>query len=583
MKKISRYILKYWYAYVFAITCMVISVSLDMLTPQITGKFIDDVIIGGKMGLFNKLIIITILIGVGRCIFQYCKEYTFDCVSSKIGMNIRRDLFRYIQNLSISFFDKTNTGELMARVKDDVDRIWDGLGFVGMLIIEVIIHTSIVLYCMFNISRKLFIIPCIAMPLVAVFAIVMERKLDAIYEEISEENATLNTIAQENLSGVRTVKAFAREKFEIKKFLSHNNRYYELNMKQSKALVRYQPLFQFITKLLPIIVIIYGGVLTINGEITVGELSAFSIYSTNIVWPMEMLGWLTNSFSSAIASTKKIKKIYENVPEIKESEQPVTLDEVKGTIDFEHVSFEQNGKEILNDISFHIDAGKTIGIMGSTGTGKSSIISILQRFYDATDGTIKLDGVNIKDLTLKQLRSNISLVMQDVFLFSDTIKENIKMGNKYNVSKEVMLESASYAQADEFIDKLDKKYNTVIGERGVGLSGGQKQRISIARALAKKTPILILDDSTSALDMETEHAIQESLNELTDTTKIIIAHRISAVRNADEIIILEEGGNIAERGTHDELLAKHGLYYQTYMCQYGDYLQSKQEVTTSWQ
>lgn len=579
MKKISSYVKKYWYAYVLAITCMVLSVSLDMLTPRITGSFIDEVIVKGNMKIFNKLIIITLCIGIGRCIFQYGKEYTFDRISSKISLNIRRDLFQYLQRLSINFFDKTNTGELMARVKDDVDRIWDGLGFVGMLIIEVIIHTSIVLFCMFNISKKLFIIPCIAMPLVACFAIIMERKLDSIYESISEENATLNTIAQENLSGVRTVKAFAREKFEIKKFLSHNNRYYELNMQQSKALVRYQPLFQFITKLLPIVVIIYGGILTINGEITIGELSAFSIYSTNIVWPMEMLGWLTNSFSSAIASTKKIRKLYTNVPEITDPKEPIILDKVIGTIDFEHVNFEQNNQKILSDITFHVDAGKTIGIMGATGTGKSSIISILQRFYDANEGTIKIDGVNIKDLTLKQLRSNISLVMQDVFLFSDTIKENIKMGKKYDVNKELMLEAASYAQADDFIEKLDEKYNTVIGERGVGLSGGQKQRISIARALAKNAPILVLDDSTSALDMETEHAIQESLNQLHDVTKVIIAHRISAVRNADEIIILEDEGRIAERGTHEELLAKKGLYYQTYMSQYGDYLNSTQEVT----
>jgi len=572
MKKISSYIQKYWYAYVFAIICMTISISLDMLSPQITKRIIDDVIIGGDMNILTKLLLGIFLIGIGRCIFQYLKELTFDLVSSKIACDIRRNLFRHIQGLSIQFFDKTNTGELMSRLKDDVDKIWSALGFVGMLIIEVVLHTSIVIYCMIHLSPKLTIIPLIAMPIVAFIAIFMEKSLGKVYEDISEENATLNTVAQENLAGVRTVKAFAREKFEIKKFLSHNKRYYELNMKQSKVFIKYNPLFQFFTKLMPVLVITFGGSMVIKGEITLGTLGAFIEYSTNIVWPMEILGWLSNDLASAYASNKKLKKIYAESPVILESATPIILNEIKGNIEFNHVSFSQGEKQILSDISFTLEAGKTIGIMGATGAGKSSIINLLQRFYDVNEGELKLDGINIKDLSLNELRSNISLVMQDVFLFSDTVNENIKLGKKYLVDDEEVLHALSNAQAKDFIERMDKQYETVIGERGVGLSGGQKQRISIARALAKKTPILVLDDSTSALDMETEHMIQKALAELKETTKIIIAHRISAVRNADEIIILDEG-NIIERGTHEKLLQAKGLYYMTYQAQYGDYLE----------
>ncbi len=573
MNKLTKYIFKYWYAYVFAIICMTASIALDMLSPQITKRIIDDVIVGGDKNLLTPLLIGILIIGVGRCIFGYLKEVIFDRVSSKISTDIRRNLLRHIQTLSIQFFDKTNTGELMSRVKDDVDKIWGALGFVGMLVIEVIIHTSIVLYCMINLSPKLTIIPLIAMPIVACIAIFMEKTLGNVYEEISEENAVLNTVAQENLAGVRTVKAFAREKFEIKKFLSHNKRYYDLNMKQSKVFVKYYPYFQFITKLLPVLVIIFGGIMVIKGEITLGTLGAFTEYSNNIVWPMEMLGWLSNDIASAFASNKKIKKILEETPVIKEKEDCTVLGNVKGTIEFDQVSFAQGDKSILTDINFKLESGKIIGIMGATGAGKSSIINLLQRFYDANEGEIRLDGVNIKDLTLKELRGSISLVMQDVFLFSNTVAENIKLGKRNLIDEEEILHAVSNAQAKDFIERMDNQYETIIGERGVGLSGGQKQRISIARSLAKKTPILVLDDSTSALDMETELMIQKALNELTDTTKIIIAHRISAVRNADEIIFLENG-TIAERGTHEELLQAEGLYYKTYMAQYGDYLKS---------
>lgn len=570
MKKISSYIWEYKIPYLIAIASLLIAVTLDMLSPRLTARVVDDVIVGGNIGELKYLLLGFLGIGLGRCVFQYVKEYTFDKNGAKISGDMRRDLFRHIQGLSADFFDRNNTGELMARVKEDIDRIWDAMGYVSMLLIEVIYHTSIILVCMYMLNWKLALIPTAAMLLCGSFAVIMERRLGQVYEEISEENAVLNTVAEENLAGVRTVKAFAREKFEIGKFLSHNKRYYDLNMEQSKVFVRYYPCFTVVTKVLPLLTILVGGKFVIDGEMTLGQMTAFVEYSNNIVWPMEMLGWLTNSFSAAVASNKKIKKIYEEKPSVVELTNPVRIEKVAGKVCFDHVSFHKADQyEILHDISFTVEAGRTLGIMGATGAGKTSIVQLLQRMYDVTDGAVYLDDVNIKELSLEQLRTSVSFVMQDVFLFSDTINDNIKLGKKEYIDFKTVRKASTQAQASEFIERMDEAYDTVIGERGVGLSGGQKQRISIARALSKRDPILVLDDSTSALDMETEHLIQQTLKTLENTTKIIIAHRISAVRHADEIIVLE-GGSIAERGTHEELLAKRGLYYETYESQYGD-------------
>ena len=569
MKKLRTYLWEHKFAFGLAILAMIISISLDMLSPRLTQSMIDDVLLGGHMSLLTPLLLAYVGVGVGRFIFQYVKEYTFDLTGSKIAAQIRRAAFCHVQSLSTEFFDRTGTGELMSRIKDDVDHIWDGLTYVGMLMIEVVIHTTIVLFCMYSLNWKLAILPTIGMAASAAIAIYMEHRLDSVYESISEENAALNTVAEENLAGVRTVKAFAREKYEIGKFLSHNQRYYELNMDQSNIFVKYHPYISLISKILPISVLLFGGVLVMRGEFTLGELSAFFAYSNNIVWPMEMLGWLTNSLSYAVASNRRIQKLYEEKPAVKNPENPVVLPSVKGQITFEHVSFHKADQhEILHDISFTVEPGKTVGIMGTTGAGKSSLIYLLQRLYDVTDGAIYLDGVNIKELSLHQLRGAMSFVMQDVFLFSDTILENVKLGKKDTLTLSSIKEASRRAQASSFIEKMESQYDTVIGERGIGLSGGQKQRITIARALARKAPILVLDDSTSALDMETEQCIHDTLRELKDTTKIIIGHRISAVCHADEILILE-GGQIVERGTHDELLAKKGHYYQTFVAQYG--------------
>ena len=569
MKSLWKYIGKYCPLYGIAVIAMVISILLDAAAPQITQRIIDHVIVGGRTELLMQLLFGLLGIGLGRAVFQYTKEFIFDFAASGIGSRLRKDLFDHIQTLSVGYFDSHNTGELMARVKDDVDRIWNACGFVGMLIIECVIHTCVMVFCMFRISPLLTLIPLLVMPVIAWFALRMENGLGDVYDRISEETASMNTTAQENLAGVRTVKAFAREKYEIRKFRAHNQKYYRLNMEQAGLIARYQPNISFLSKVLLMAVIVAGGIMVIDGRISIGQLGAFSEYANNIVWPMEMVGWLSNDFAAAIASNGKIQKIFREKPEIASPEGAEPMERMRGEICFDHVDFAINGREILKDVSFTVPAGSTLGIMGMTGAGKSSVVNLIQRFYDATSGQILIDGKDVRSLSLSDLRRQISVVMQDVFLFSDTIQDNIKTGNRDAAEWESVERASVCADAHGFIMKLTEQYDTIIGERGVGLSGGQKQRISIARAIAKENPVLILDDSTSALDMETEKEIQRQLQELKNCTKIIIGHRISAVQNADQILILENG-RVAERGTHEELLKKRGLYYQTFKVQYGE-------------
>ncbi len=586
MKKLNlgHYIGKYAFFYVIAFLCITGSVILDMTSPVIVQHIVDDVLVAGNIEPLKFLLLGILGIGVGRFIFQYAKEFICDFCGSKIACEIRINLFEKLQSLSANFFDKINSGELMSRVKDDVDSIWNVTAFMGILIAEVILRVISTMYFMLRINVFLTIIPCIAMIVTAYIAIKMERKLDTLYEQAAQENSELNNTAAENLAGVRTVKAFAREGFEINKFHKHNQKYYELNIDLSRVFVKYNPKIQIITKLLSVITLLIGGIFVIKGnpltggdKITVGQLMAFLQYVGNIIWPLEMLGWLTNGLSSARASISRLNKIYAEMPDIKDAQTLGTDEEISnslftahdiaGNISFEHVTYKAGERKILDDVNFEIKAGQTLGIMGATGSGKSTIINLLKRMYDVTDGCIKIDGIDIREIPLNALRSSIATVMQDVFLFSDTIEDNVRLGAKESITTEEVRIALQKSHSMEFVSKMENKEQTVIGERGVGLSGGQKQRITIARALARKTPVLVLDDSTSALDTETEKDIQQVLSELTGMTKIIIAHRISAVRKADKIIVLENG-KIAEEGTHEELLGKNGLYKETYDSQY---------------
>lgn len=523
-------------------------------------------------------------IGVGRCVFQYTKEFLCDFAGSKIASEVRINLFQKIQSLSANFFDGINSGELMSRVKDDVDRIWDIAAFMGILMAEVAIRTVSTLFFMIRINWQLAIIPVLGMIASGFIAIKMEKQLDELYGAVAQEGSEMNNTAAENLAGVRTVKAFAREGFEIAKFHKHNQKFYELNIDLSRVFVKYNPIIQMITRSLSIVSLLLGGLIVIKGnplqggqKMTVGQLMAFIQYVGGMIWPMEMLGWLTNGLSSAKASVKRLNKIYQENPDITDKSQVAGDEElsgamfsefdINGDIEFDHVTYQAGDRKILDDVSFEIKAGQTLGIMGSTGSGKTTLINLLKRMYDVTDGSIKIDGIDIRELPLPTLRRSVSCVMQDIFLFSDTIDGNIRLGAREKITTAQVRSALNQSRASEFVDRMEDKENTVIGERGVGLSGGQKQRITIARALARKTPVLVLDDSTSALDTETEQEIQQVLADLSGMTKIIIAHRISAVRKADKIIVLDKG-RLVEEGNHEELMAKGGLYKETFDSQY---------------
>ena len=587
---LPRYFKKYAALYIIAILAMMAGTLLDMAAPLLVQHIVDDVLIARRLEILRWLLLGILGIGVGRCIFQYAKEYICDWCGSKIASEVRINLFQKIQSLSANFFDGINSGELMSRVKDDVDRIWDIAAFMGILMAEVFMRTILTMYFMIKINWTLALIPVLGMIGSAIVAIKMEKQLDDVYGEVMQENSELNNTAAENLAGVRTVKAFAREGFEINKFHKHNQKYYELNIDLSRIFVKYNPIIQIITRMLTVITLLIGGYFVIKGnpltagkKITIGELMAFLQYVGNIVWPMEMLGWLTNGFSSARASVKRLNKIYAEMPQINDDSAIASKPElnsdsqlasaiftpadISGNIKFDHVTYEAGGRKILDDVSFEIGAGQTLGIMGATGSGKTTIINLLKRMYDVTDGSIQIDGIDIRQLPLPVLRRSIACVMQDVFLFSDTIEGNIRLGERDTMTTAEVRAALEKSHSAEFVDKMEEKENTVIGERGVGLSGGQKQRLTIARALARKTPVLVLDDSTSALDTETEHEIQDVLNDISGMTKIIIGHRISSVRKADKIIVLENG-HLAESGTHEELLTKDGLYKETYDSQY---------------
>lgn len=548
------YISKRMVFLIVPIVAMIIVLGIDSFFPYLQKIFVDDILLGSdksKLGLFFGVFLGLSLL---RGILGYIKEFLFDKFSLNVSKEIRMDLFKKIQSFEFSFFDSTNTGELMSRIGEDVDIVWETISYGLRLLIEGIILFIISVTIMMSMSPSLTIICLVILLPVGVLAILVNKKFHRNYSKISDKVADINLMAQQDIAGIRLVKAFAREKYETEKFLKVNKDYYDLNITQAKILSNFLPVIDLLTNLTPVAMIIYGGYLVIKGNITMGTLLAFSSYILNLSFCVKNIGGLVNMMSQNRASMDKIFNILKRKPQITSMENSYNPDKVKGEIEFKNVSFRYNEEEVLKKINLKIPAGSTVAIMGETGCGKSSILSLIGRHYDVSSGEVLIDGVNVKKWGLDSLRENMAVVFQDTFLFSDSIKDNIDFGG--NKSEDEIIEAAKDSCAYDFIKEMPEGFETEVGERGLGLSGGQKQRLAIARALVRKTPILILDDATSALDMETEFNVLKNLSKKQDkATTFIIAHRISGVKDADIILFMKDG-EIVEMGDHESLLNK---------------------------
>ena len=577
MKRILKYVSKYKGTVIIGTMCMLIVIGVDLFLPYLQQVFIDSGLMKGDQNVIVSVLVWIGIITIIKAMLGYGKEFLYDVLSSWVHQDIKNDLFAHIQTLEFEYFDNMNTGELMSRIGEDAENIWQTIGYGMRLFIENIIYFVISTIILFVLNYKLALACFIVMIPIGFIGIKLEKKFGEIYSKISDQTAEINTIAQEDIAGIKLVKAFSREKYEINKFLKMNKVYYDLNMEQAKIIGDYFPPIEFLTNIALVIMIVLGGFLVMDGEVSIGILVAFNGYIWNLIWPMRMLGELTDLLSRTVSSANKIFAIMDKDPSIKTKENFKDVKNIKGNIKFEGVNFKYDDKLVLKNINLDIKAGSTVAIMGATGAGKSSLINLIGRYYDTCKGSIKIDGIDIKEYNLEFLRKNMAIVPQETFLFSETILNNIKFSNE-NASFEEIKEASKLACANEFIEGLELGYNTEIGERGIGLSGGQKQRIAIARSLVRKAKILILDDSTSALDMETEHELLKNLsNRKHESTTFIIAHRISAVKNADLIIYLEDG-QIKESGTHDELLKKKGRYYDIYNDQFRDFNLLEEEV-----
>ncbi|MDM0916254.1 ABC transporter ATP-binding protein [Clostridium perfringens] len=562
------YISKRMVFLIVPILAMIIVLGIDSFFPYLQKIFVDDILLGSdksKLGLFFGVFLGLSLL---RGILGYIKEFLFDKFSLNVSKEIRIDLFKKIQSFEFSFFDSTNTGELMSRIGEDVDIVWETISYGLRLLIEGIILFIISVTIMMGMSPSLTIICLVILLPVGVLAILVNKKFHRNYSKISDKVADINLMAQQDIAGIRLVKAFAREKYETEKFLKVNKDYYDLNITQARILSNFLPVIDLLTNLTPVAMIIYGGYLVIKGNITMGTLLAFSSYILNLSFCVKNIGGLVNMMSQNRASMDKIFNILKRKPQITSMENSYNPDKVKGEIEFKNVSFRYNEEEVLKKINLKIPAGSTVAIMGETGCGKSSILSLIGRHYDVSSGEVLIDGVNVKKWNLDSLRENMAVVFQDTFLFSDSIKDNIDFGG--NKSEDEIIEAAKDSCAYDFIKEMPEGFETEVGERGLGLSGGQKQRLAIARALVRKTPILILDDATSALDMETEFNVLKNLSKKQDkATTFIIAHRISGVKDADIILFMKDG-EIVEMGDHESLLKKKEYYYSVYCHQFQD-------------
>ncbi|OBZ11984.1 multidrug ABC transporter ATP-binding protein [Bacillus sp. FJAT-27264] len=559
---------------ILSIVCLAAATAVGLITPNLLRRLIDDVIVPMKFTEVPVLALTVLVVVIVKACLQFAHGFFGGRLGNFLAYRLRNACYEKLQFLSFRYYDTAKTGDLMSRLTGDLEaiRMFIGFGFAQLLnVFFMVLFGSIM---MFSINWQLTLVTLITMPFLAIVALKFESKIHPAFQEMRLALSSLTTAVQENVTGVRTVKSFAREAHEVEKFSHRNERYKDNQIFAAVLWSKYFPAMELLASVSVAILLGVGGTLVIHEKMSLGELVAFFSLIWYIIGPVWGLGFHINNYTQSKASGERVLEVLNQKIDVKDSETARKLvhNEVRGDVAFNHVTFAYGNKmPAVTDIDFEAKAGSVIGFLGGTGSGKSTITQLMMRAYDVNEGHITLDGVDIREYSVRSLRSQIATVFQETFLFSSSIRNNIAYGLK-NVSMEEIIRAAQLAKAHDFIMEMPEGYDTVVGERGMGLSGGQKQRIAIARALLKNPRILILDDATSAVDMETEHEIQSGFQEvMRGRTTLIIAHRISSLRHADQIIVMNEG-HVQQRGTHKELIEVPGPYQDVYRIQYADYL-----------
>lgn len=541
-----------------------------LINPQISGMIVDEVIEGQHYEKLGILLLIMIGVTLVRSLLRFTFLMCFESSSQGLVYDMREEAYRKLMKEDFNFFNKNRTGDLMSRQTGDMDAVRHMVSHVIYFSFENILVFLMALVMIFSVNVKMALCMLIVLPFTLAVTLSQRRHIKPAFDRVRDCFSSLNAFAQETIAGNRVVKAFAKEDYELEKFDHENDGYRDAQLNAASIWMKYIPMFEILSQCLTIILMIMGGFMVIDGEMTIGNMVTVNGYLWMLNSPLRQAGWIINDLQRFLTAIEKIYKVYTTEPDIKQPEHVVEKRKLKGSVTFDHVNYYTNDDTVLKDISFHVEPGQTVGIIGATGSGKSSLVNLICRFYDVNQGRVLVDDIDVRNLNLQTLRGNIGIAMQDVFLFSDTIEGNIAYGNPDCTFEQVQA-AAKIANADEFIREMPEGYDTIIGERGVGLSGGQKQRISLARAILKDPSIIILDDTTSAIDMETESMIQNELKKISDErTVFIIAHRISSIIHADQILVLDNG-RIVERGTHEQLLAKKGYYSTVFHHQYGEF------------